>query len=51
MSSESNDKPGIIPPRGDYQTLLSWQKSEVIYDITFRFANRFLSRVTAQLIR
>lgn len=44
MSSESNDKPGIIPPRGDYQTLLSWQKSEVIYDITFRFANRFLSR-------
>ncbi len=34
---------GIIPPRGDYQTLLSWQKSEAIYDITFRFANRFLS--------
>ncbi len=33
----------VIPPRGDYQTLLSFQKAEVVYDITFRFANRFLS--------
>ncbi len=44
MSSESKDKPGIIRPRGDYQTLLSWQKSEVIYDITHRFTTKFLSR-------
>ena len=34
----------IIPPRGDYQTLLSFQKAEVIYDITFRFAHRFLAK-------
>ena len=34
----------IIPPRGDYQTLLSYQKAEVIYDITFRFAHKYLSR-------
>ncbi len=34
----------IIPPRGDYQTLLSYQKAEVVYDITFRFAHKFLSR-------
>lgn len=34
----------IIPPRGDYQTLLSFQKAEVVYDITFRFAHKFLSR-------
>ena len=34
----------IIPPRGDYQTLLSYQKAEVVYDITFRFAQKFLSR-------
>ena len=34
----------IIPPRGDYQTLLSYQKAEVVYDITFRFAHRFLSK-------
>ncbi len=34
----------IIPPRGDYQTLLSFQKSEIAYDITFRFAHKYLSR-------
>jgi four helix bundle suffix protein len=34
----------IIPPRGDYQTLLSYQKAEVIYDITFRFAHKYLAR-------
>jgi len=34
----------IVPPRGDYQTLLSFQKAEVVYDITFRFAHKFLSK-------
>lgn len=34
----------IIPPRGDYQTLLSYQKAEVIYDITFRFAHKYLAK-------
>ncbi len=34
----------LLPPRGDYQTLLSFQKAEVVYDITFRFAHRFLSK-------
>jgi four helix bundle suffix protein len=34
----------LLPPRGDYQTLLSFQKAEVVYDITFRFAHKFLSR-------
>lgn len=34
----------IIPPRGDYQTLLSFQKAEVIYDITHRFAHMYLGR-------
>jgi four helix bundle suffix protein len=34
----------IIPPRGDYKTLLSYQKAEVVYDITFRFAHKFLSK-------
>jgi four helix bundle suffix protein len=40
----SSDAHPIIPPRGDYQTLLSFQKAEVVYDITFRFAHKFLSR-------
>ena len=34
----------LLPPRGDYRTLLSFQKAEVVYDITFRFAHRFLSK-------
>jgi len=42
-SSPETDRP-VIPPRGDYQTLLSFQKAEVVYDITFRFAHRFLAR-------
>ena len=40
----SPDAHPIIPPRGDYQTLLSFQKAEVIYDITYRFAHKHLSR-------
>ena len=34
----------IIPPRGDYQTLLSYQKAEVLYDLTFRFAHKYLGK-------
>jgi four helix bundle suffix protein len=34
----------LIPPRGDYQTLLSFQKAEVIYDLTFQFAHKFLGK-------
>jgi len=34
----------ILPPRGDYQSLLSFQKAEVVYDITFRFAHKFLAK-------
>ena len=33
-----------MPPRGDYRTLLSYQKSVVIYEITYRFCRRFLAR-------
>jgi four helix bundle suffix protein len=36
--------PTILPPRGDYRTLLSYQKSEVVYEITYRFCNRFLAK-------
>lgn len=41
--SHSSPEP-LLPPRGDYQTLLSFQKAEVAYDITFRFAHKYLSR-------
>lgn len=35
---------GFIPPHGHYQNLLSYQKAEVIYDLTFRFCGRFLQK-------
>jgi four helix bundle suffix protein len=34
----------LLPPRGDYQTLHSFHKAEVIYDITFRFTHRYLAK-------
>src|SRR5580704_10084076 len=36
--------PGFIPPHGNYAELLSYQKAEVVYDLTFRFCERFLKR-------
>lgn len=35
---------GFIPPHGNYRELLSYQKAEIVYDLTFRFCQRFLSR-------
>jgi four helix bundle suffix protein len=35
---------GFLPPHGDYAELRSFQKAEVVFDITFRFAHRFLSK-------
>jgi four helix bundle suffix protein len=42
--ANSRDKPGFIPPHGNYRKLLSYQKAEVVYDLTFRFCQRFLSK-------
>ena len=35
---------GFIPPHGNYRELLSYKKVEVVYDITFRFCQKFLAR-------
>jgi len=43
-TSHGSSPERLLPPRGDYQTLLSFQKAEVIYDITFRFAHKFLAK-------
>jgi len=34
----------FLPPQAGYRDLLTFQKAEVIYDFTFRFAHKFLSR-------
>ena len=39
-----NSQSSILPPRGDYKTLLSYQKSAVVYQLTYRFCERFLKR-------
>jgi four helix bundle suffix protein len=38
------EQPGFIPPHGNYRELLSYQKAEVVYDITYRFCDRFLTK-------
>lgn len=35
---------GFIPAHGNYKDLLSYQKSEIIYDLTFSFCSRFLNK-------
>jgi four helix bundle suffix protein len=34
----------FIPPHGGYQSLLSYQKSEIVYDATVRFCARFFQK-------
>lgn len=38
------ETPPIILPHGNYQKLLSYQKAEVVYDLTFRFCEKHLKR-------
>jgi four helix bundle suffix protein len=35
---------GFIPPHGNYRVLLCYRKAEVIYDITFRFCHKYLTK-------
>lgn len=42
LSSESY--PGFIPPHGGYERLLAYKKSEIIYDATVRFCDRFIDK-------
>lgn len=35
LSHNSQPEERLLPPGGDYHTLLSFPKAEVIYDITF----------------
>ena len=42
-SHPSHDPDRLLPPRGDYRTLHAFHKAEVVYDLTFRFAHKFLS--------
>lgn len=46
--------PGFIPPHGGYEKLLAYRKSEIIYDATVRFCDRFIdkrSRMHDQMVQ
>lgn len=38
------ETPPIILPHGNYRELLSYQKAEVVYDLTFRFCEKYLKK-------
>jgi four helix bundle suffix protein len=40
----STGQDGFLPQHGNYSELLSFQKAEIVYDITFRFAHKLLSK-------
>jgi four helix bundle suffix protein len=44
MENLNNKKGGFIPTHGGYQNLITYQKSEIIYDGTIYFTNRFFRK-------
>jgi len=38
------DPSGLIPPHGGYRQLKSYQMSEIVYDATAAFCDRFIDR-------
>jgi hypothetical protein len=39
-----SDDAEFIPPRGNCKDLLSFRKTEIVYDLTYDFCHRFLAR-------
>ncbi len=49
-----NNETKIIPPHGGYQNLKSYQMSEIVYDATVKFCERFIdkrSRTVDQMVQ
>ena len=45
MPDQKDSKsPGLIPPHGGYRDLKSYQMSEIVYDATVAFCDRFISK-------
>src|SRR6516165_4323020 len=52
--SRESHRDGFIPPHGGYENLLSYTKSQIIYDATVRFCDRFIglkSRTHDQMVQ
>jgi restriction system protein len=53
-SSSPQNQAGFIPPHGGYRELKSYQMSELVYDATVKFCNRFIdpkSRTYDQMVQ
>ncbi len=44
MNDDNSNNPGFIPAFGGYKNLMSYQKSEIIYDGTIYFTKRFYNK-------
>jgi four helix bundle suffix protein len=44
MEKQNPNNPGFIPPHGGYRKLLTFQKSQIIYDGTVYFTKRFFNK-------
>ena len=42
VSKNSKEKDELIPRRGNYKALITYQKAEAIYDMTFYFCKKYL---------
>ena len=42
--AHSSHPEGFIPPHGGYENLLSYRKSQIVFDATVRFCERFIDR-------
>ncbi len=52
--TDLQDNPKLIPPHGGYRTLQSYQMSEIVYDATVAFCDRFInirSRTHDQMVQ
>lgn len=43
-ASSPSYQEGFIPPHGGYEQLLAYRKSQIIYDATVRFCDRFIDK-------
>src|SRR6476660_442768 len=53
-SPEPDPSPGFIPPHGGYEGLKSFQMSQLVYDATIKFCDRFInpkSRTHDQMVQ
>ena len=44
QASHPSHREGFIPPHGGYEKLLSYPKTQIIYDATVRFCDRFIDK-------